>query len=108
MEHGGANIDQVAWHRAMAVNIDMGAISGENGEILRARGRFILLVKPLSQPSDKPGGLAGGNLAPQRLDVGSLRAKSPQGKLKVLLPFPLACLEPCRQPLYLGYNLGQI
>ena len=78
----------------MAVNINMRAVGGDDGEFREDGWCFIALVKSVYQVGYQPGGfaLAGCNFPFQVIKFTSLAMESIQGMLKALLPFLKASL----------------
>ncbi len=92
----------------MPVNINMGAIGGDNGKILGEGWWFIALVKPVNQTSHQPGGLALAILYPlaQLVKVNGLITQNTKGIVKALSPLFIAGFQPGNHAPNLSRYLG--
>jgi hypothetical protein len=92
----------------MPVNINMGAIGGNNRKIFREGGWFIALAKTINQASDQPGSLMLAIFYPlaQVGKVNGLITQNIQGILKTLSPFLAAGFQPGNHAPDLSRYLG--
>jgi len=92
----------------MPVNINVGAIGGDNGKFFGEGGRFMAPVKPVSQTRHQPGGLMLAIVYPlsQAVKVNGLITQDFQGIAKALSPLFIAGFQPGNHAPDLSRHLG--